>query len=46
MDFISALLSNWYFVGGVTGCAVWISVLIGYLLARAKIKKGFDIYED
>ncbi len=46
MDFIDALLSNWFFVGGVTGCVALLSILLGYLCAKAKIKKGFDVYED
>lgn len=46
MEFMEGLLSSWIFVGGVTGGMVLLSVLIGFLLARAKIKKGFDVYED
>ena len=41
-----ALLSNWYFVGGVSAGVLLISVAIGLLLAKAKIKKGYDVYED
>jgi len=43
---IDGLLSNWYIVGGVSGGAVLLSVVIGLLLAKSKIKKGFDVYED
>lgn len=43
---IDSLLSNWAFVGGVSGGVLLISVVIGLLLARHKIKKGFDVYED
>lgn len=43
---IDSLLSNWYFVGGVSGGVLLLSVIIGLLLAKGKIKKGFDVYED
>lgn len=43
---VDGLLSNWYFVGGVSAGVLLLSVAIGLLLAKAKIKKGFDVYED
>ena len=43
---IDGLLSNWFFVGGVSGGMLVLSVVIGLLLAGRKIKKGFDVYED
>ena len=43
---IDSLLSNWYFVGGVSGGVLLLSIVIGLLLAKSKIKKGFDVYED
>ena len=43
---MDGLLSNWYFVGGVSGGTLLLSVVIGLLLAKRKIKKGFDVYED
>ena len=43
---IDGLLSNWYFVGGVSAGTLLISIVIGLLLAKSKIKKGFDVYED
>ena len=43
---IDSLLSNWYFVGGVSAGVLLLSVVIGLLLAKSKIKKGFDVYED
>lgn len=43
---IDSLLSNWYFIGGVSGGVLLLSVVIGLLLAGRKIKKGFDVYED
>jgi len=46
MEMINGLLSNWFFVIGVTVGVAVIAVGIGYALAHAKIKKGFDVYED
>ncbi len=43
---IDSLLSSWYFVGGVSGGVLLLSIIIGLLLAKSKIKKGFDVYED
>ncbi len=43
---MDGLLSNWFFVGGVTGGMLIFSILIGLLAAKSKIKKGFDVYED
>ena len=43
---IDSLLSNWYFVGGVSGVVLLLSIVSGLLLAKSKIKKGFDVYED
>ena len=43
---VDSLLSNWFFVGGVSGGVLLLSIAIGFLLAKAKIKKGFDVYED
>ncbi len=43
---VDGLLSNWGFVGGVSGGMLLLSVVIGLLLAKSKIKKGFDVYED
>lgn len=43
---IDSLLSNWFFVGGVSGGVLLLSIVIGLLLAKSKIKKGFDVYED
>lgn len=43
---IDGLLSNWYFVGGVSGGVLLLAVVIGLLLAGRKIKEGFDVYED
>lgn len=43
---MDSLLSNWYFVGGVSGGVLLLSIVLGLLLAKSKIKKGFDVYED
>lgn len=43
---MDALLSNWFFVGGISGAMFLVSVAVGLLLAKRKIKKGFDVYED
>lgn len=43
---VDGLLANWFFVGGVSAGTLVLSVVIGLLLAKAKIKKGFDVYED
>ena len=43
---MDSLLSNWYFVGGISGGMLLLSIVIGLLLAKGKIKKGFDVYED
>ena len=43
---MDSLLSNCFFVGGVSGGVLLLSVVIGILLAKAKIKKGFDVYEE
>lgn len=40
------LLSNWFFVIGTTVGTLVIGALIGFLLAKKKIKKGIEIYED
>lgn len=40
------LLSSWAFVIGITAVTLAISVGIGILLAKRKIKKGFELYED
>ena len=40
------MLSNWFFVGGVSAAVLLFSVVIGIVLAKLKIKKGFDVYED
>ncbi len=43
---MNEFLSNWFFVGGVSGGVVLLSIVIGLLLAKSRIKKGFDVYED
>lgn len=40
------LLSSWPFVVGITFLTLAISVAFGILLAKRKIKKGIELYED
>lgn len=40
------LMSSWIFVGGVTAGVLIIGLLLGFLSAKRKIKKGIDLYED
>lgn len=40
------ILSSWPFVIGVSAGVLVISVVLGILLAKRKIKKGFELYED
>lgn len=40
------LLSHWPFVIGISFLTLAISVTIGILLAKRKIKKGIELYED
>lgn len=40
------LLSSRVFVGSVSAGVFLLSIAIGVLLAKLRMKKGFDIYED
>ncbi|MGB8454661.1 MAG: hypothetical protein WCD89_20320 [Anaerocolumna sp.] len=40
------LLSSWPFVIGITTVTLAVSILLGLLLAKRKIKKGYELYED
>ncbi len=40
------LLSSWPFVIGISVVTLAVSIVIGILLAKRKIKKGFELYED
>ncbi len=40
------LLSSWPFVIGISSAVLLISIAFGFLLARRKIKKGIELYED
>lgn len=40
------LLSNWIFVIGISAAVLAVSVVLGILLAKRKIKKGIELYED
>ena len=40
------LLSSWPFVIGISAAILLVSVALGTFLAKRKIKKGIDLYED
>lgn len=40
------LLSNWFFVGGISAATLVVSIVLGILLAKKRIKKGIHLYED
>lgn len=40
------LLSSWPFVIGISAAVLLVSVGLGILLAKIKIKKGIELYED
>jgi hypothetical protein len=40
------LLSSWIFVIGISAAVLFVSVALGAFLARRKIKKGIELYED
>lgn len=40
------LLASWPFVIGISAAVLFVSVVLGILLARRKIKKGIELYED
>lgn len=40
------LLSEWPFVIGISFLTLAVGVVIGILLAKRKIKKGIELYED
>lgn len=40
------LLSSWPFVIGISAAVLFVSVGLGILLAKRKIKKGIELYED
>ena len=40
------LLSSWPFVIGVSAGTLAVSIILGILLAKLRIKKGFEPYED
>lgn len=41
-----SVMSSWLFVLGISGITLVISIVLGILLAKKRIKKGFDLYED
>ena len=40
------LLSSWPAVIGLSSITLVVSIVLGILLAKRKIKKGFELYED
>lgn len=40
------LLSNWFFVGGISAGTLVVGIVLGILLAKKRIKKGIELYED
>lgn len=40
------LLASWPFVIGITSATLAVSIVFGILLAKRKIKKGYELYED
>lgn len=40
------ILSSWPFVIGISSITLIVSIVLGILLAKRKIKKGFELYED
>jgi len=40
------IMSNPVFVGSICALTLAVSVALGILWAKRKIKKGFDLYED
>ena len=43
---VDELMSSWIFVGSAVAVVLTIGVILGILLAKHKIKKGIDLYED
>ncbi len=40
------LLASWPFVIGISSAVLLVSIVLGILLAKMRIKKGIDLYED
>ena len=40
------ILSSWPFVIGISAVTLAVSIFLGILLAKRKIKKGYELYED
>lgn len=41
-----SVMSSWGFVIGISVATLAVSIVLGILLAKKRIKKGFDLYED
>ena len=42
----NSVMSSYPFVIGITAVTLAISIVLGILLGKKRIKKGFDLYED
>lgn len=42
----SSVMSSYPFVIGISAVTLTLSIILGILLAKKRIKKGFDLYED
>ncbi|MDD5936326.1 MAG: hypothetical protein PUC65_12345 [Clostridiales bacterium] len=42
----SSVMASWPFVIGISSATLVVSIVLGILLAKKRIKKGFDAYED
>ena len=43
---VNTILSSVPAMGGITAAFLALGVVLGIVLAKRKIKKGFDLYED
>ena len=41
-----SVMTSWVFVIGISTVTLAVSIVLGILLAKKRIKKGFDLYED
>lgn len=46
MEVKDPIMSSWPFVIGLSTVTLAVSIAIGLLLAKRKIKKGYELYED
>ncbi len=46
MEVKDPIMSSWPFVIGISTVTLAVSIALGLLLAKRKIKKGYELYED